>query len=123
MSFRCGSNGLVRVNYAQTVHFYNSSISRYDLTEGADVKWTKADIGVNWDTGVVYGKIGGAKFETSFYSDSGIDGVNGIMIYNLRASTTSYFANITVSNDLPTEGTLSSSLILCISSILYILYI
>ena len=51
LNFRCGNNALVRVNYAQTVHFYNDSFSAHNLTESKDVKWMRvrfADQGGHW---------------------------------------------------------------------------
>ena len=106
VSFRCGNNALVRVNYAQTVHFYNQSQSSHLSTDGREVKWMKADIGIDWEEEIVYGKIEGRRFETSFHTDRPVKEVNGIMIYNLRAATTSYFANLSVSTQLPDASVL-----------------
>ena len=69
--------------------------------QGSEVKWLKADIGIDWDEGIVYGKIQDKKFESQFYTDEPLDSVNGLMIYNLRSATTSYFRDIKVETELP----------------------
>ena len=105
-------NALVRVNYAQTIFFYNNTYSPINATDARNVSWIKADIGIDWQNAQVYGKIQGNYFSTDFHADDAIDGVNGLMLYNLRPATTAYYSNIIVSDTLPSDpSVLFSSLL------------
>ena len=83
--FRCGANGLVRVNYAQTIAFYNKSLTLSNATSVSSVKWTKAEIAIDWEDAMIYTRIGSSPVaSTEFHSETPIESANGVMLYNLK---------------------------------------
>ena len=78
----------------------------------------QAHIGIDWEEQRVYGTIEGARFESDFHSNDAVNEVDGIMIYNLRAATTSYFSNIVVDTEIP-PGANMVALLLPVTSILF----
>lgn len=82
----------------------------------------QADIAIDWDNQRVYGKIDGDQFESKFHSIDPIQEVNGIMLYNLKAATTSYFSNILVKTEIPDGISLKAILISIVCILQYMVY-
>lgn len=103
MVFRCGHNGLIRLNFKQTIDFYNSTVSGDSLTNTGEVKWRKAEFTFNYDTQEItfyYNNANDDSVTVPFYY-SKLESANGLMLYNLKPGSTSYFKELIVSSDIP----------------------
>lgn len=106
--FRCGFNGLLRLNFEQTIDFYNKTVSSKTLSSTAEVKWRRAEFFIDWSNKEItyYYKEEGTSTVTApfFYQD--LSEVNGLMLYNLKPGTVSYFKDLKIDTDAPTGRTI-----------------
>jgi hypothetical protein len=103
MVFRCGHNGLLRLNFKQTIDFYNTTISGQGLTNTADINWRKAEFKFDWKAREVTYYFNNENDESvvaPFYYQN-IEDANGLMFYNLKPGSVSYFKDVVVSSVVP----------------------
>lgn len=99
--FRCGANGLIRLNFDQTVDFYNNSVTNSEVEKVMEVNWTRADILLDWNEKTVklYLNQELKSFE-KFYKDN-LENVNFLGLYNLKPGTVSFFQDLQVNLEIP----------------------
>lgn len=101
LNFRCGHNGLLRLNYEQVIDFYNETITPKEATKTGEVKWRKAEFGIDWEEMMITYCYDGETCSTMEFYDNGVKTVNGLMIYNLQPGTTSFLKNLTLLPEFP----------------------
>jgi hypothetical protein len=103
MVFRCGHNGLIRLNFKQTLDFYNSTVTETATGNTADVEWRKAEFVFDWENKEVRFYFHNADDDSEtvpFYYEN-LGDADGLMIYNLKPGSTSYFKELVVSDEVP----------------------
>jgi hypothetical protein len=103
-SFRLGNNGLIRVNQNQVLEFYNntgiSTIGFNGVTPSSEnnvknVRWIKGDFLFDWDSYTVRTFLNGTYYaKDNFYYEDKFGFADGIMIYNLKGSTTGFIKDV-----------------------------
>lgn len=73
------------------------------LTTTADVKWRRAEFVFDWETLEIrfyFANENDESITTPFYYQD-IDSANGLMFYNLKPGSVSYFKDVIVSDEIP----------------------
>ena len=119
-SFRLGNNGLIRVNQNQVLEFYNntglSTIGFNGVTPSSEnnvknVKWIKGDFLFDWESFSVRTFLNGTYYaKDNFYYEDKFVGANGIMIYNLKGSTTGFIKDVKLCAESVCDGFKRSNL-------------